>query len=301
MGARGGHLQREHPFDGVALAFAGDAVIAAGGVHLLVTHQLLEHLHRGPRVHVALGVGVTQGVREDPGRVETDGDSVGVSLEVQAALGVEPSLEQIEWVGPGSQLGRPGVRPVGAPPVLVALQSGEQDQLGHRRVGEPGPDRGLLLADQLGGVGVDRQPAAELVDLGHVVNQYRHHLGLTGLLVQPLVVGQAVEGQPAQFARPPADLQADLEPPAGVGGQLREVRLVEELGQHGVGEGVADLVVWVRVRLRVGSPPGRRRPSGPGPTAVRGPGRARGRGTRRGIGVRIRPSCCACTGSACPG
>jgi len=60
-----------------------------------MSHELLEHLDRGAGVHVPLGVGVAQRVWEDPGRVEGHRVAAGAPEEVQASLGIEPTLEQL--------------------------------------------------------------------------------------------------------------------------------------------------------------------------------------------------------------
>lgn len=91
---------------------------------------------------------------------------------------------------------------------------------------------------------MDRQPTSDDVDLGHVVLEHRLCLGAPSV-VDALVIGEAVEGQPAQLPGPTANLEADLEAPPSVVAEQAEVGLVEELNDHGVGDGVADLVVGV--------------------------------------------------------
>ena len=93
---------------------------------------------------------------------------------------------------------------------------------------------------------IGRRP--DRVHLSHVVDEDRLELGFPGLVVDALVVGETVEGEAAQLTGPPAHLEADLEAAAAVRAEQAEVVVAEELDQHGVGDGVADLVVGVPSR-----------------------------------------------------
>ena len=138
-----------------------------------MAHELLEHLDGSAGVHVALGVGVPERVGEDPGRVEPHRVPVRATVQMQASVAVEPALEELLAPGPALQLPRPLRRRDGPAAALGPLDGGKQDELAGGRVGEPGSDRGLLLADERGRALVNRQPAADDADLGHVVHGHR--------------------------------------------------------------------------------------------------------------------------------
>lgn len=95
-----------------------------------------------------------------------------------------------------------------------------------------GPDLGLLLADDLGGLFVDGQAVALDGDLRHVVDEHRCRPELTGL-VEDLVVAEAVVAQGAQLAGAPSGLGLELDHGTHVGSVhgLQEVQRgwVEEL------------------------------------------------------------------------
>ena len=134
--------------------------------------------------------------------------------------------------------------------VGVGQRPREQRQPVGRRVGKPGPDPGLLRGDQGRLPVVDRKTAAVLADLGHVVHEHRAGPALP-VLVEVLVVVQAVPAQRAQFAGAPPNPGGELDgrPHARARQQLQTLQVVrvEQLGEHHLGQGPADLVVSARV------------------------------------------------------
>jgi hypothetical protein len=99
---------------------------------------------------------VPKRVGEDPGRVEPHRVAVRATVQMQASFAVEPAVEELQAPRPALQLPRPLRRRDGAAAALGPLDGGKQDELAGGRVGEPGSDRGLLLADERGRALVNR-------------------------------------------------------------------------------------------------------------------------------------------------
>ena len=86
--------QRSDGADGLLFAFEADPVVAHGGGHRDVIHELFEHVDRYSGVGVALGVGVAQCVWRDQGGVERGWAAVGAEqVAVDGADLGHPGLE----------------------------------------------------------------------------------------------------------------------------------------------------------------------------------------------------------------
>ena len=188
-------LQRREGLHGVAGALVADAEVALGGDHAAVAHQLAQHLDRGAVVGVALGIAVPERVGDDA----RSGQTAAVAIEQRRQRVTQQAHDPSQVAG----VHRPGA-------ARVAVKPREQPQLGGWGVGIALADPPLLGGDQLGGLLVDRQPAAGPGDLGHVVDEHRQLAGLA-VVVDLRVEVQAVPGQDAELVRAPAGVGQQLD------------------------------------------------------------------------------------------
>ena len=196
-------LQRPETVLGGPFAFRGHPVVPERGAHRVVTQQLLQRVDRGAGVGVALGEGVPERVREHQLAGEWQELAVGAALDsVETGQGGDPGSH-----GPLQVRGGDGPGAVG-----VLQRPGEQRQVFGGRAGERGPDPGLLGGDDGRFPVVDRQPAAGLADLGHVVHEHRAGPALA-VVADVLVVVQAGEVKRAQLGGAPARHRHRARPP----------------------------------------------------------------------------------------
>ena len=208
-------LERAEAVLGFAFAFGGDPVVAERGPHRVVTEELLEGVDRCAGVGVALGEGVPEGVGGDRSRGNGTG-CPAVSRSGASRRGRALTHWRMARWSCDVRSGR----------VPSGLVSGRGNRASSRR-GVVGNWAATLAcwARMMSGLSfVDREPASDLVDLGHVVDEHRAAPMLT-VGVDVVVVVEAVEGERAQLGGPSADTGSELDRCADGGpGELLRAR-----------------------------------------------------------------------------
>jgi hypothetical protein len=202
-----------------------------------VAEQLLEGVHGGTGISVTLGKGVPERVREHLVAGKGQQAAVGAAVgPVQVGQRRDPGPHRALQVGSRQGLGAVG----------VGQGPREQREPVGRRVGKRCPYPGLLCGDDGRLPVVDRQPATVFADLGHVMHEHRAGSALP-VLVDVFVVVQTLEAQRAQLAGAPPDTGSELDgrPHARPGLLLQALQVVrvEQLADHRLRQGTADLVV----------------------------------------------------------
>ena len=233
--ARGVGGQRADGADGLLLALEADPVIAHGGGHRYVVHELFEHVNGHSGVGVPLGVRMAQRVGSDQGRIERDRPPVrSAQLAVDRPDLGDPGLER-----PGHRRG--GQVPVGS---LGAQQRAGEQPVALR--GRGGQRCAALFPahDGLRGAGGDRQPAAHPARLVVVVDEV---VLAAGDLDAAGVQADHLAGAPAGVAQDLVDdlvhgLQVGGGDRSGPPGRAEQVQAGVQAADHRIRQGLADLV-----------------------------------------------------------